>query len=204
MKLWLLRHAPVVAEPGHCYGATDLAAHADLTQAAAQAVAAHLPDGLALHCSPLQRCRALASAIEALRPAQGRFETDLRLAEMSFGNWETRPWSAIARADIDAWMHDFADARAGGSGESTRQFMQRVGAAWDDWRRSKRDALWVTHAGVIRAVWLLQQGVRVAERAADWPTREIVLGSWQCIEVPDAAPEADDAGPQGQGPLPLR
>ena len=182
MKLWLLRHAPVVAEPGLCYGATDLAAHADLTQAAAQAVAAHLPDGLALHCSPLQRCRALASAIEALRPAQGRFETDLRLAEMSFGAWEARPWSAIARTDIDAWMHDFADARAGGSGESTRQFMQRVGAAWDDWRRSKRDALWVTHAGVLRAVTLLHGGVRCPAAAADWPAGELAFGGWLTFE----------------------
>jgi alpha-ribazole phosphatase len=182
VKLWLLRHAPVVAEPGLCYGATDLAAHADLTLAAAQAIAARLPDGLALHCSPLQRCRALASAIEALRPAQGRFETDLRLAEMSFGAWETRPWSAIARADIDAWMHDFADAPAGGSGESTRQFMQRVGAAWDDWRRSKRDALWVTHAGVIRAVQLLGQGVPCPERADQWPTDAAAFGGWRVVE----------------------
>ncbi|MGJ7541349.1 histidine phosphatase family protein [Variovorax sp. LT1R16] len=204
MKLWLLRHAPVVAEPGLCYGATDLAVHAEPTLAAAQAIAAQLPDGIALHCSPLQRCRALAAAVEVLRPAQGRFETDPRLAEMDFGQWETRPWSAIARSDIDAWMHDFADARAGGTGESTRQFMQRVGAAWDDWRASKRDALWVTHAGVIRAVWLLQQGIRVAERASDWPTQAVVLGSWQCIEVVDAPPAAADAGPQGRGPLTLR
>lgn len=187
MKLWLLRHAPVVAEPGLCYGATDLAAHADLTLAAAQAIAAQLPGGLALHCSPLQRCRSLATALEALRPLQGRFESDPRLAEMDFGQWETRPWSAIARSDFDAWMNDFADARAGTSGESTRQFMQRVGAAWDDWRRSKRDALWVTHAGVIRAVWLLQQGMRVAERAADWPRKGIALGGWSCVEIADGA-----------------
>jgi len=37
--LWLQRHAPVVAQPGLCYGATDLEAHADATLAAAGRIA---------------------------------------------------------------------------------------------------------------------------------------------------------------------
>ncbi len=183
MKLWLLRHAPVEAAPGICYGATDFAAHAEATQAVAMAVAPLLPADIALNSSPLQRCRALANAVAALRPELTPFQFDARLAEMDFGAWEGCPWRTIPRADFDAWLADFEDARAGRSGDSTRLFMQRVGAAWDAWRASGRDALWVTHAGVIRAVWLLQGGVRCPATASEWPTRAIAFGELACIEV---------------------
>ncbi len=43
--------------------------------------------------------------------------------------------------------------------------MARVGAAWDDWRASGRDAVWVTHAGVMRAALLLSRGVRLPASA---------------------------------------
>lgn len=183
MKLWLLRHGPVTAAPGTCYGATDLAAHAEATQAVAVAVAPLLPVGIALHSSPLQRCSKLSAAIAALRPELLPCQFDARIAEMNFGDWEGYPWSAIERADFDAWMTDFEDARAGLTGESTRLFMQRVGAAWDAWRASGRDALWVTHAGVIRAVWLLQKGVRCPVGASDWPTRAVEFGELTSVEI---------------------
>jgi hypothetical protein len=66
--LWLQRHAPVIAEPGLCYGATDLEADAQATLAAAQRIAPLLPAGIVLRSSPLRRCVALANAIAALRP----------------------------------------------------------------------------------------------------------------------------------------
>ena len=183
MKLWLLRHAPVDAVPGTCYGATDLTAQAEPTQAAAVSVAPLLPAGMALHSSPLQRCSALAGAIAGLRRELPPFQFDARIAEMDFGAWEGRPWSAIDRTDFDAWLSDFEDARAGVTGESTRLFMQRVGAAWDAWRATGRDALWVTHAGVIRAVWLLQKGVRCPTSAIDWPTQAIGFGELTSVEA---------------------
>jgi alpha-ribazole phosphatase len=183
VKLWLLRHAPVNAPTGLCYGATDLAAQTEPTQAAAAIVAPLLTPDVDLHCSPLQRCSALAGAIAVLRPELPPFQFDPRIAEMDFGEWEGRPWSAIDRADLDAWTMDFADARAGIHGESTRLFMQRVGAAWDAWRASGSDALWVTHAGVIRAVWLLHTGMRCPTTANHWPTRAIVFGELTSVEV---------------------
>jgi alpha-ribazole phosphatase len=47
-----------------------------------------------------------------------------------------------------------------------------------------RDAAWITHAGVIRAVLLLHQGVRRVERADQWPTRAIGMGEVVLIEAP--------------------
>ena len=181
--LWLLRHAPVDAPAGLCYGRTDLSCAAEATRAVARQIARLLPADIAIHTSPLQRCMTLARAITEQRPALSPATIDPRLAEIDFGAWEGQPWDRIARADFDAWMADFADARAGTHGESTRLFMARVGEAWDAWRASGRDALWVTHAGVMRAVTLLRRGVRCPDAAADWPRQPIAFGEWLTVDV---------------------
>lgn len=176
-KLWLQRHAPVVAEHGLCYGATDLEAHADETLEAARRIAHRLPSGIVLRSSPLRRCIALADAIVALRPDLS-VQRDVRLAEMNFGAWEGRAWSAIPCEEFDAWTGNFADAPAGGHGESVRAFMQRVAAAHDEWLAGEGDALWIAHAGVLRAVTLLQRGIRCPTAATEWPAGDIAFGSW--------------------------
>ena len=187
-RLWLLRHAPVEAPAGLCYGRTDLSCTTEATHEVAAQIAPLLPADIVIHTSPLQRCTTLTWAIAAQRPALLPAALDPRLAEMDFGAWEGQPWDRIARADFDAWTADFADARAGIHGESTRLFMARVGEAWDAWRASGRDALWVTHAGVIRAVMLLEQGVRCPASASDWPRQPIGFGEWRCVEGPVSAP----------------
>jgi alpha-ribazole phosphatase len=181
VKLYLLRHAPVQAEAGLCYGAADLAAWPDHTCEIAARMAPGLPAGIALHSSPRTRCMVLAQAIAALRAELPRVQADPRIAEMDFGAWEGRPWHAVERSEFDGWIADFADARAGGHGESVRGFMERVGAAWDAWRACGRDALWVTHAGVMRAALLLHQGVRCPVRSDQWPAQAIAFG--ECVEI---------------------
>lgn len=176
MSLWLQRHAQVVCEPGLCYGRTDVPACPQATQRAAQTLAQILPRGVALWTSPLSRCTDLAQALRALRPDLQALRLDARLAEMDFGSWEGQPWSRIARADFDAWTADFGAARAGGTGESTDHFLQRVNQAREDWQCSRSDAVWITHAGVMRALQLLQQGVHRVENAAQWPAAPIAYG----------------------------
>ena len=193
MKLWLLRHARIVAAPGLCYGRTDLEADAGETRAAAERIAPLLPANSPVLSSPRTRCRVLANAIAAMRPDLS-LRVDERLAEMDFGAWEGQVWSSIGREAIDAWMRDFADAPTGGdcgslgAGETVREFMQRVGAAFDEWTARGRDALWVTHAGVQRAVQLLHAGVRCPENAAQWPLDAAETGNWLCIEVDSPSP----------------
>lgn len=172
----MLRHAPVLAAPGLCYGRTDLACADEATRSVAEAISPTLPAGVDIFSSPLRRCTALAQAIAFVRPDLPSPIVDPQLAEMDFGAWEGRPWAEIGRVEFDAWMSDFTDGRVGGDGESTRQFMDRVGAAWDHWRASGRDALWVTHAGVMRATMLLQSGVRCPIDAAAWPQRAVAFG----------------------------
>jgi alpha-ribazole phosphatase len=183
VKLWLVRHGAVDCEEGTCYGATDVPAVASAAREIAGRVAPLLPHRVDVHASPLNRCAQVALALEALRPElQAQFDT--RIAEMSFGTWEGRPWNEIARGEFDAWLTDFAAALAGGNGESTNGFMNRVGDAYDGWLAGGRDAAWITHAGVIRAVLLLHQGVRRVERADQWPTRAIGMGEVVLIEAP--------------------
>ena len=110
--LWLLRHAPVLAAPGLCYGRTDLPADPAATRRAAETLAKQLPRRTVVKTSPLQRCELLALDLQALRPDLA-FKTDARLAEMDFGAWEGQPWGHIPRAAFDAWLADFAAAPPG-------------------------------------------------------------------------------------------
>jgi alpha-ribazole phosphatase len=179
MKLWLLRHAAVELEPGLCYGASDVPAQAVLTEQAAQAAAAVLPPGLPLRTSALQRARQLGAALRDLRPDLGAPLVDPRLNEFHFGQWELQLWDAIPRLAFDAWMADFAHHRFGGL-ESTQALIERVDQALGDARAlAEPEVVWITHAGVIRAVqYLALHGQTPIASAAQWPREAPAPGSY--------------------------
>lgn len=189
MTLWLIRHARPLVEPGVCYGALDVPAEPQDTRRAAERLAAALPPGLALRCSPRQRCRQLAAALVALRPDLA-CTPDPRLAEMDFGDWEGQRWDALGAAALAAWTADFARHRPGG-GESVQAFMRRVGAAWEEALAAPLagQALgWITHAGVIRAASLLASGIACPEHADQWPPDAPDYGQWRCLPTSDVQP----------------
>lgn len=173
MRLWLVRHARPLVAPGLCYGASDVPADAAATAIAARELAAVLPQGLAVRSSPLKRCTALAEALGALRPDLV-FGTDPRLAEMNFGRWEGRRWEDIPKPEFASWMADFAGFPVSG-GESVSTFMARVDAAFAEVLAWPADTVWITHAGVARAVLLLRSGIR-PRSAADWPQEGLGFG----------------------------
>jgi alpha-ribazole phosphatase len=185
MRLWLARHAQPLIAPGICYGASDVAADAQGTLVAAQQLAEHLPPGLVFFSSPLQRCERLAQCLQGLRPDL-TYKTDARLAEIDFGCWEGQAWDRIPPAAYDAWTADFGGHRFGGR-ESVDEFMLRVASAWDEATHAGRDALWVTHAGVIRAATLLARGVRTVQAASDWPLTAPGFGQWCALAWPQPA-----------------
>ncbi len=176
MKLWLVRHARPLIAPGVCYGATDMAADAEATQTSAQALALVLPQGVRVMSSPLQRCLQLAQALEALRPDLHAMP-NARLAEMDFGCWEGVRWDAIPKHDFDHWMANFSTCRFGGR-ESVGEFMQRVASARADTLRHAGPSVWITHAGVARAMTLLAEGLTAVERADQWPKATPEWGQW--------------------------
>jgi len=181
MKLWLVRHAQPLIAVGVCYGATDVAADEQATLQSARELAQTLPTGVSLVSSPLQRCERLANCLRGLRPDLV-YTTDARLVEMNFGCWEGQRWDAIAQADFDRWLAAFGDHRFGGR-ESVCDLMRRVALAWDETQLRGRDAVWITHAGVIRAATLLARGVRDVDQAGQWPREAPAFGCWCEIDL---------------------
>ncbi|RYZ01390.1 MAG: phosphoglycerate kinase, partial [Comamonadaceae bacterium] len=118
-------------------------------------------------------------ALCALRPGL-KFALDPRLAEMDFGDWENRRWSELGRDAIDAWTADFAAHRCGG-GESVTGLLARVASALDAACCRGDDVLWVTHAGVARAVRLLLASPPAPLTAAAWPREAPAFGAFECI-----------------------
>lgn len=183
MTLWMARHAQPLIAPGVCYGATDVAADAPATLAAAKALSLVLPQGLLLLSSTLQRCEQLTMQLLALRPDL-ICKMDARLTEMDFGFWEGQRWDAIPQADLERWTADFAQHACGGA-ESVGVFMRRVSEVWDEQTDRGQDAVWITHAGVIRAATLLSNGVRHISQANHWPQDAPAFGQWCSLASPE-------------------
>ena len=185
--LWLVRHARVLIDPGVCYGALDVPACPQATREAAEVLAQHLPSQAMLLTSPLQRCELLTLAVRALRPDLTH-KTDARLAEMNFGCWEGQRWDSIPKTAYETWTADFWEHRFGGA-ESVADFMARVAQAWAPAQAASMAGVpqvWFTHAGVIRAVNLLSQGVHEVRDAAKWPADAPAFGQWCCVGSPCA------------------
>lgn len=184
MKLWLVRHAQVLAEPGTCYGALDVAADPESTRQCALALAEVLPQSAAVKTSPLQRCEQLALVLIGLRPDL-TLQIDARLQEMNFGAWEGRRWSDIPRTEFDAWTADFSAHAVGGHGESVHTVMARVAEAFDE-LPARPDTVWITHAGIIRAAQLVHGGIRQVGRADEWPEDGVACGQWRTLALSSA------------------
>lgn len=181
--LWLVRHARPLIAPGLCYGATDVPADpADTTRAATELARALPPDlrGWQVRVSPLTRTTQLAQALHALRPDLPTPQPDPRLREMDFGRWENQAWDTIPRPELDAWATDFADWRCGGA-ESTRDVLRRVAAALAEAQAALAPTIWITHAGVIRAVEVVKRAGGVPEgiTAGEWPREAPGWGGWR-------------------------
>ena len=175
IPLIAIRHTPVIGGQGLCYGRSDLEVHPRDVSEAARKLRAALPDW-PIVSSPLTRARQLAEATArafriAVEPARGvppspwplakpRAQTrdvrmDARIAELHFGDWESRPWSDIDRAALDAWAADPAGFRMP-EGERYLDLEARVADALSELREP---TLWFTHAGVIRALHHLVSGI---------------------------------------------
>lgn len=126
MQLYLIRHTrPDVAE-GLCYGRHDVALHQDDFEARLPLIAAHLPAGLALHCSPASRCTRLAQALASLGGGT-LAPPDARLHEMHFGDWENRLWRDLPREETLRWTGDIVGETPPG-GENFMEMWVRVAA----------------------------------------------------------------------------
>ena len=185
MKLWLLRHAQVLVEAGTCYGSSDVDCDALATNAAAKNFAPHPSIGTTLWTSPSGRACLLAQALSMMRPDLQGPSTDSRLQEMDFGQWEMHRWKSIPRAAIDLWAKEFPHHRFGGN-ECVQDVLDRVADVLASaCQLGIPEMVWVTHAGVIRAVQFLSTDEKRTKisSAAEWPTSAPAMGEWICLDI---------------------
>ena len=184
MKLWLVRHAKPLVKKGLCYGRLDVRADRSLTELASDNLINAFPDCSevkVLMTSPRQRTKQLANLL-VQRLNISLVEEEL-LAEMDFGEWEGRLWEDIPKSAIDLWTEDFNNHLFGG-GESTGQLLNRVWLLMENAKRRHEDQIWVTHAGVIKAVqFLMNNGEPYIKSAADWPLETTNFGDWITVDI---------------------
>lgn len=164
-ELWCWRHPRAEDAAGRCIGRTDLPVDRRRAKRLAHRIrACARGHGLPRHVwtSPLRRARDVAGW---LRRWGFRVTVDERLAEMDFGQWDGRAWSAIPWSEVRAWESDFLHHRPGG-GESLALLLARVRAWLDTGAGAPR--LVVTHGGWINA-WLHLRAGGDAPTAARWP-----------------------------------
>lgn len=114
-------------------------------------------DDFAFVASPLTRTRqTMEHMLEALGRQPGQYETDDRLVEISFGDWEGRTLAEVFREDPDGIAERDADKwnfiPPGDNAESYEILSWRVGS----WLRAlERNTVCVCHGGVIRCLFVL-------------------------------------------------
>jgi len=121
MEIYLIRHTTPAVAKGICYGQTDL----DITDSffdEAAIISKILPQSIrAVHSSPLQRCKKLATQ---LFPSHSIVLHD-ELMEIHCGQWEMKNWDGLPEEELGPWMKDFVNVRIPG-GESYLDLHERV------------------------------------------------------------------------------
>lgn len=152
MDLILIRHPQTVVPNGVCYGSTDVEPDPEHLSSDAARIAPLLPQDARIISSPQQRAQRLAANF-------GSPETDARLVEMAFGEWEMRRWDDLPRAEIDAWASDILTYVPPG-GESLGSVAARVIDWWEDQPRN-RTIIAVAHGGPWRVLAAYLLGISV-------------------------------------------
>lgn len=153
MNIYLIRHTLPKVGPGICYG------HADVDVADTfedelkklQPKLSHVVQPL-LISSPLRRCLKLANQMAKYSEASA-VQTDERLMELNFGDWELRNWHDIPQGIVAEWSDEHV-RQAPPNGESYVQLHARAKHFFEELSALKdiEHVLVFTHAGVIRAL----------------------------------------------------
>ena len=145
MIIHVVRHTTPDIDLGLCYGQTDLGLADTFEQESALVLEKLFDSYDAVLTSPLQRCTKLATKLNTAHR-----ESDVRLMEYNFGDWELKPWAEFKSAESKAWMDNFVDQPAP-NGDSMISMKARVDEFYAEvlQREYERVAV-VTHSGVQR------------------------------------------------------
>jgi len=151
MTITLVRHTSVDVPPEICYGQSDVDVSSTF-EAEAKVVDAKLKNKQfdAEYSSPLIRCRKLAAYCGYPNP-----NTDDRLMEMNFGDWELKDWNEINDPQLQRWFDNWAE-EVPTNGESFKDMIIRVESFLNELKTiNHKHILIFTHAGVMRAIQVI-------------------------------------------------
>jgi alpha-ribazole phosphatase len=149
MEIYLIRHTTPAIESGICYGASDVDVANSFEEEVAR-IKPLLPSGnFKVISSPLQRCSKLAAGLFG-----DQFQTDDRLKEMNFGNWEMLTWDMIGKNALNKWAENVVFEKVPG-GESYEELFNRSIQILEECVAGGEDTVFVTHGGVIRCILAL-------------------------------------------------
>lgn len=172
IAVWVWRHPRPDGAKGLCVGARcDLSVDRRRAKRLARRIQAHARRHRMAHevwTSPMRRCANVGSW---LKRWGWRHCTDPALAEIDFGSWDGRPWAAIPKEDIDAWVADFVGFAPEG-GETLNALLARA-STWS------RGALVVSHGGWMLARRWSQERPGETPRAGQWPAPPAYGECWR-------------------------
>jgi len=131
MEIILVRHPETIAPKGMCYGRLDLELKESpsITKDKVVSQLVNAPDYII--SSPLPRAKRLADEI-AKHFGIKELETDERLMEMHFGDWEGKMWEELPKTETSKWLDDFVNLNAP-NGESFVELQTRVMDFANEW-----------------------------------------------------------------------
>jgi alpha-ribazole phosphatase len=148
MDIYLIRHTQTANAEGLCYGQTNIGLAISFPE---EVEILHdklheLNGNCRVFSSPLARCVQLAETFS------DSVNTDVRLQELHFGDWEEQRFDDIDQVALQHWTDNFATA-VPPNGESFGDLYQRTGEFWQELLTLKAEqVVVVTHSGVIRAL----------------------------------------------------
>ncbi|MEP3389635.1 MAG: alpha-ribazole phosphatase [Reichenbachiella sp.] len=146
MEIYLIRHTSPKIAKGICYGQSDIdltSSFEDEAKSVHQLVDRPLDY---IFSSPLKRCAELANSFES------EVQTEPRLMELNFGNWEMKKWKDVPQPALNEWMENYVDISPP-NGESYKQLKARVVEIFKGIiSQNRRVTGIITHAGPIRAI----------------------------------------------------
>lgn len=164
LNVYLLRHGetPYNADGNRYCGRTDIGLTAKGIKQA-EGVYQRLKDVAidAVYSSPLTRARVTAEIATG-----GQVKTDQRIIEVDFGTWEGKTqveFNAENPALWAAWISNPAIAKAGGTGETGKQIVERVDAFFTEMlqKHSGQTIVVVGHNGINRLYMAYKLGMEL-------------------------------------------
>jgi len=193
MPVYLIRHPVPQIASGICYGQSDLTVDVTEREAVLARLLPQLPSYCHIMTSPLRRCADLATALCGALAATANSgeatmvpQSDPRLMELNFGDWENQAWDRIPRAEIDAWA-DHPVTYAPGGGESVLAMSIRIADFMRELQQKQQNSsivancVLICHAGSIRQIRAYQCTPEPMQMAQHVLADQRVISYGECV-----------------------